>query len=102
MEEHQLTGTLGEITTLGFSGGRECRAGVDGPLILAPLLGLPPIKLVGWNVFEDVVCCALALAGGPGMGAPGCICIGGSLLGNGLFRDSTRLDVDEVGVADGE
>ena len=36
-------GALGEITTLGASGW-PCREGVDGPMGLAPLLGLfPPI-----------------------------------------------------------
>ena len=33
------------------------------------------------------------------MGAPAWDCVGPSELGSGLFRGSTRLDVDEVGVA---
>jgi hypothetical protein len=35
----------------------------------------------------------------PGMGAPACVWVGPSEPGSGLFLDSTRLEVDEVGVA---
>ena len=38
-------------------------------------------------------------AGAPGIGAPAWDCVGPSGPGSGLFRESTRLEVDEVGVA---
>ena len=39
------------------------------------------------------------VVGAPSIGAPACVCVGPSAPGNGLFLDSTRLEVDEVGVA---
>jgi len=44
----------------------------------------------------------MLICGAPAGGAPGPGWVGPSGPGNGLFRASTRLDVEEVGVADAE
>lgn len=91
-------GALGEMTTLGASGW-PCREGVDGPIEVGPLLGLlPPIDWCDWKMLE-LFCMFTPAAGAPGMGAPAWVCVGPSGPGSGLFLDSTRLEVDDVGVA---
>lgn len=89
-----LTGALGDITTLGASGW-PCLPGVDGPpgKPWPPLAEGPPR---GGNrpwlvAFEG---------GWPGIGAPGCDCVAAS--NGGLPRESTRLLVDDDGVAAGD
>ena len=91
-----LTGVeLCETTTLGGSG-TLCLAGVEEPAWVVPLLG-PPLREDGWYMLE--FCCAFRPAPGPpGIGAPAWLCVGPSA-GRGLFRESTRLEVDDVGVA---
>ena len=86
------------MTTLGASGW-PCRYGVVVPMELAPLLGLlPPMDWCDWDILA-LFCMFNPLAGAPGIGAPACVWVGPSDAGSGLFRDSTRLEVDEVGVA---
>lgn len=95
-----LTGALGDMTTLGARG-RLCLAGGVGEAALAPLLAAPPPLIAGaWKAAE--LDCMPALGCGPGIGAPAWGWVGASVLGSCLFRDSTRLEVEEVGVAAGD
>jgi hypothetical protein len=72
-------------------------AGEVRPDVVGPLVGLLPVTAgCGWNMPE--LGCRLALLPcPPGIGAPGCVCVGPS--GTGLLRASTRFEVDDVGVA---
>lgn len=72
---YRLTGTLGDMTTLGARG-RLCLAGVVGWPALAPLGGLLAFMAGGWYVLE--FCCEFVFAGGAGSGAPAWLCVGTS------------------------
>ena len=81
------------MTTLGAKDWL-CRPGVEGPEEADPLVEL----MDDGNL--STFCCPLEFAAGaPGIGAPALDCNGPSGPGSGLFRESTRLDVEEVGVA---
>lgn len=89
------TGALGDTITLG--GRRPCLLGVPNPLSNGTTLGLcPPAPCCCWK--PPGACPKLELmAAAPEGGAPGPDWVGPS--GRDLLRASTRLEVEEVGVA---
>ncbi len=86
------------MTTLGAKGW-PCLPGVLGAADPEPFVGLVPgIGINELKVSAPGLAAALS-ADTPGIGAPGCVCVGPSGAGMGLVRESTRLDVEDEGVA---